>query len=521
MVTTSVLTRHSQRNGIDRVRIVADNLTALLTTFVTAASLLGWLAVATPAAERPNFIFILADDLGWGDPPCYNPDSRIPMPHLDRLAAEGMRFTDAHSPSSVCTPTRYGILTGRYAWRSRLAEGVLHGYSPALIEPGLLTVPKLLQAHGYHTACIGKWHLGLGDGEKTDYARPLRPGPLEAGFDEFFGIPASLDMDPYLFIRDDRPTGPLTGTIAQSLHRRQNGGGFWRGGAIQADFRHVDVLPRITDEAIGYIRRRATANGKQRQPFFLYFPLTAPHTPWMPIDEYTGRSEVGYYGDFVTQVDATIGRVIAALDQHDLADDTLLVVTSDNGSHWPIEDVEKWRHRANGPWRGQKADIHEGGHRVPFVVRWPGRVTGGLASDETICLTDWMATCAAIIGADLPSGAAPDSYDISRALVAPAADPTQPTRPPIREAIVHHSSSGMFAIRQGEWKLIVGLGSGGFTSPRVVEPADNEPQGQLYNLAADPAEEKNLYHERPGIVERLNQLLEDYRNSAASRPADL
>ena len=475
-------------------------------------------AVGTPpggqAAEAPNMLLILADDLGFGDPRCYNADSQIPTPNLDRLASQGMRFTDAHSPSSVCTPTRYGLLTGRYCWRTSLQRGVLEGYSPALIEPDRVTIPRMLGARGYDTTGIGKWHLGLGTVPETDYGRPLRPGPLSTGFDHYFGIPASLDMPPYVFIRDDGLVAPPTETIEGSDHRRQGGGGFWRGGAIAPGFRHRDVLPEIEREAVEFLSDRGEARGEN--PFFLYVPLTAPHTPWLPTDPNLGRSGAGYYGDFVAQVDETIGRILDTLDNSGLADETIVILTSDNGAHWPESDIAQFDHRANGPWRGQKADIHEGGHRVPLLVRWPGNVEPGSHANQTVCLTDLTATLAAIAGAELPDDSAEDSFDLSPILRGEMPGEV------IRPATVHHSLQGMFAIRVGAWKLVEGLGSGGFTQPRSIDPASlgqDAPIGQLYHLGEDPEEETNLWNQRPEIVDRLIGELDRIRSSGRSRPA--
>lgn len=465
----------------------------------------------TPAAEDapPNIVLILADDLGYGDLGSYNPDSKIPTPHLDRLAAEGIRFTDAHSPSAVCTPTRYGLLTGRYSWRTSLTSGVLWGYSPLLIDTSRVTLPSLLQTRGYATAGVGKWHLGLGAAEPTDYTQPLRPGPLDVGFDQYFGIPASLDMVPYVYIENGRVEALPTDSIGPSEMRRHGGGGFWRGGPIAPDFRHIDVLPRFTEEAVAYLEERAIA---PETPFFLYLPLSAPHTPWLPTPAFEGRSGAGPYGDFAAQVDSTVGAVLASLDRLGLAETTLLIVTSDNGAHWLPDDIAQYDHRANGPWRGQKADIHEGGHRVPFLARWPGRIPAGAVSDAVLSQTDLLATLAAAVGTEVPDGAGEDSYNLLPALLGEA--PATPSR----DAIVHHSLDGMFAIRQGPWKLIEGRGSGGFTPPRRIEPAPGEPAGQLYNLADDPAETTNRYAEHPEIVERLQTLLDQIRDQGTSRP---
>jgi arylsulfatase A len=462
---------------------------------------------AESSSARPNIVLILADDLGYGDPGCYNPASKIPTPNIDRLARQGMKFTDAHTPSAVCTPTRYGILTGRYCWRSSLKQGVLDGYSPLLIEPGRVTVASLLKQQGYATGCVGKWHLGLGDTKPVDYSQPLRPGPNAMGFEFFFGIPASLDMPPYVFVENDRVTEAPRATIGASTMRRHGGNGFWRAGAIAPHFQHGDVLPKLTDEAIRFIQKQS-----KDKPFFLYLPLNAPHTPWMPTEEFRGKSGAGYYGDFVVQVDATVGRVMQALEEARFADNTFLVFTSDNGAHWLPEDIAQWKHRANDGWRGQKADIWDGGHRVPFIARWPGKIQAGSSSKELICLTDFLATAAALVGAKLPGDAGEDSFDISPLLFGKKQDK------PIHEAIVHHSADGTFGIRQGPWKLAMALGSHGFSIPKEIQSKPGEAQGQLYNLDDDPAEKNNLWLEKPEIVKRLTALLEKYKTEGRSRP---
>jgi arylsulfatase A-like enzyme len=478
-------------------------------TLLTFAALLAALpALAADRAPRPpNIVVILADDLGYGDPRCYNKDSRIPTPHIDRLATQGMRFTDAHTPSAVCTPTRYGLLTGRYCWRTSLKRGVLNGYSPLLIEPGRLTVASLLKRRGYVTAGMGKWHLGLGNQKQTDFARPLKPGPNTVGFDSFFGIPASLDMPPYVFFENDRVTEAPSATIEASTMRRNGGKGFWRAGAIAPHFKHIDVLPRIRDKAVAFLGKQAAD-----KPFFLYLALTAPHTPWLPTEAFNGKSGAGPYGDFVAQVDATVGRVMKALDDARLSDNTLLIFTSDNGAHWLPTDIAKWKHRANDGLRGQKADIWDGGHRVPFIARWPGKVRAGSTSNELICLTDLLATVAAVVSEKLPADAGEDSFNILPVLLG------QKLERPVREAVVHHSGDGTFGIRQGPWKLAMALGSHGFSDPKNVKPMEGGPKGQLYNLAADPEERDNLWLKKPEIVKRLTALLERYQTEGRSRP---
>jgi arylsulfatase A-like enzyme len=480
------------------------------------------LALASPDVagsehKLPHILFVLADDLGYGDPRCYNADSRITTPHMDRLAGEGIRFTDAHSPSGVCTPTRYGILTGRYCWRTRLTRGVTHGYDRLLVETDRLTVPKFLARHGYATAAVGKWHLGLGAADPTDYSKPLKPGPLDVGFGSFYGIPASLDMEPYLFVEDDRAVGALTGHTPAGKSQRQGGGGFWRAGPIAEGFRHEDVMPAVTARAAKVIEAHAAA--RRDQPLFLYVALPTPHDPWLPTSEFAGKSPAGPRGDAVMQTDGSLGEVLAALERAKMADDTLVIFTSDNGGHWTDADARRWAgHRANGPWRGQKSDIHEAGHRVPLIARWPRRIRPGSSSDQTVCLVDLLATCAVIVGdgvGKLPADAAEDSYDILPALLGRAE-----AGKPVRGPLVLHSGNGLFALRDGDWKFVDGLGSGGFTPPRNVRPKGGEPAGQLYNLRDDPAEQKNVYAENPQIVARMKALLERYKREGRSRLVD-
>jgi arylsulfatase A-like enzyme len=460
--------------------------------------------MVTGAEQRPNIVYVLADDLGWGDLGCYNAESKIPTPNFDRVAASGVRFTDMHSPSAVCTPTRYGIMTGRYCWRTSLKRGVLWGYSPNLIEPGRLTVASMLKSRGYATAAIGKWHLGFGTSDKVDYDKPLHPGPLDHGFDYFFGIPASLDMDPYVYVENDRVVEKAT---SHTPGRNEPRGVFWRPGPIAPGLKMEEVLPALTRKATGYIDERAR---KREQPFFLYLPLTGPHTPWVPLERYQGKSKAGIYGDFVVQVDDALGQVMQALERGGLTGNTLLIVTSDNGAHWTPEDKRKYPHRSNANWRGMKADVWDGGHRIPFLAKWPGTIKPGTVSDELGCLTDLMSTAAAVTGAQVPSNAGEDSFNLWPAYMGKRGKP-------IREAIVHHSADGVFSIRQAEWKLALGLGSGGFSEPKQVEARPGEAQGQLFNLKRDPGETENLWLKETAVVRRLSALLEKYQREGRSR----
>jgi arylsulfatase A len=451
------------------------------------------------ATSKPNIVYILADDLGWGDLGCYNPESKVPMPNANKLATQGIRFTDMHSGSAVCTPTRYGIMTGRYAWRTRLTNGVLWGYDKNLIEPGRTTVPSLLKKAGYHTGGFGKWHLGLGNADKVDYSKPLRPGPVDHGFDYYFGIPASLDMEPYVYIENDHTVEQPTATTPGLNEPR---GVFWRPGPIAPSFKMEEVLPTLQNKAVSYIRERAKTPDK---PFFLYFPLTGPHTPWVPTSQFKGKSGAGIYGDFAVQVDDTLGAIMKVLDETGLASNTLLVFTSDNGAHWTPEDKKKYPHRANASWRGQKADIHEAGHRIPFLLRWPGKAKPGTINSDPACLVDLMATVADITGTKLAASEGEDSHSLLPVIIGGKSP---------REAVVHHSQSGMFAIRQGEWKLALGKGSGGFSDPKTLPG----PGGQLFNIDKDPGETSDLYDKHPEVVKRLTALLDKYKREGRSRP---
>jgi arylsulfatase A-like enzyme len=479
---------------------------------------LAWLNAAWPAsvqsaeARLPSIVYILADDLGYGDVRCLNPAGKIATPHLDRLAAQGMLFTDAHSGSSVCTPTRYGILTGRYAWRSRLKRNVLLGYAPRLIEPGRLTVPALLGKHGYYTACVGKWHLGMdwplkdggtarGDGDawKVDYTKPIRNGPLAVGFDRYFGISASLDMAPFAFIDNDRTRG--VPNVERTVVRKGPG---------TRDFEASDVLPTLTREAVGIIHARA-AEVKKGKPLFLYLALNSPHAPIVPAAGWKGRSKLNAYADFVMQTDDAVGQVLAALEKTGLAEHTLVIFTSDNGCSpvAGIAELVKKGHHPSYHFRGHKADIFEGGHRIPLLVRWPGKVKPASRSDELTCLTDLMRTCADIIGIKLSDEAGEDSVSMLPALLGKATGP-------LREAAVHHSFNGSFAIRQGKWKLCLCPDSGGWSAPRPGKHKKGLPDVQLYDLEKDPGEKTNLHDRHPEVVARLTRLLQKYADDGRS-----
>ena len=465
-------------------------------------------------AAKPNIIFILADDMGYGDVQALNPKSKIPTPHLNRLANEGMTFTDAHSPSGVCTPTRYGVITGRYCWRSSLKRGVLGGYSAPLIEKNRPTVGGVMQKVGYHTAAIGKWHLGMnmtrreggkpakdswdGDGN-VDFTEPIANSPITRGFHEYFGVSASLDMAPYVWIENDR--------FVPAKLVQQPGikfPGFVRSGPRAEDLKFEEGLDVLGERTAAFLKRMA----KGDQPFFLYMPLTGPHKPVTPHPRFVGKTGLGPYGDFVMNVDDTVGQVLKALDETKLADNTLVMFTSDNGSFmYRVDDEDDHvktptkqqyhskSHTANGPWRGTKADIWEGGHHVPFFARWPGKVKAGSQSAQVITHTDLFATVAAIAGAKIPKGAAADSYSFLPLLLGKA---KAYSRPPV----IHHSASGMFAIRDGDWKLVLGNGSGGRQQPRGRA---FEKPFFLANLKEDPAEKTNRVEAESKVAAALEK----------------
>ena len=462
--------------------------------------------------QSPNIIYILADDLGYGDLECFNPEGKVPTPNLNQMASNGIKFTDAHTSSAVCTPTRYGILTGRYNWRTPLKSFVLGGYSNALIKQERTTIAEMLKTQGYNTAFVGKWHLGwdwkilaqdpklsqdnLNANLEVDYTVPVKNGPTTHGFDYSFGFAASLDIPPYVYIENDMPT-----MVPTKKTRSVDEKGFWRLGHTSDDFDHAEVLQDLTNKAVGFINR----NANQESPFFLYFPLPAPHTPILPTTEFLGKSNTNMYGDFVMQVDDVVGQIREVLKAQGISENTLLVFTSDNGCS-PRADYEELAMVDHDPsyiFRGTKADIFEGGHRVPFVVEWPAQALKNTSSDKTICTTDFFATCAELSGYQIKETEAEDSYSML-SLIKGDSDLD------IREYTVHHSVNGSFAIRKGDWKLILCPGSGGWSypTPRQIKNDSLElPAMQLYNLKDDIVEEKNLIAERPEKAAELKAAL--------------
>lgn len=469
---------------------------------------LGLLVSQSFAAANPNIVVLLVDDMGYGDPNCFNPQSKIATPNIDRLAREGMRFTDAHAPGPLCHPSRYGLMTGRYPFRTDITRWP----QQPLVETGQATIASLLKTVGYQTAMVGKWHLGF---RENGYDQPLPGGPVDCGFDSYFGLRASTDIPPYFYIRDNRAVTPPTARIAEhhSDGWSPNQGAFWREGGIAPGLGLKDVLPKLTDEACAVINAQADKKPNARQPLMLYLAYTAPHTPWLPAAEFAGTSGAGMYGDFVMTVDAQIGRVLAALEKADMMQNTLLVFTSDNGPMWLPADVARFGHDSAGGLRGMKGDAWEGGHRMPFIVRWPGRVKAGTTSAQTICFTDLLATFADVCGSKLPTGAGPDSFSFL-----PVLQGLQPADQPIRGPLVMQAgSSSAMMIRSGDWKLINQLGSGGFSQPKTIKPGPGDPAGQLYNLRDDLAETNNLYLKHPDIVARLEAEMQHIIKAERSR----
>ena len=496
---------------------------------------LGWLVAAVVAApSRPNIVVLLADDLGYGDVGCYNPQSKVPTPHLDRLAREGMRFTDAHSPSTVCTPTRYSLLTGQMAFRINY-RGVFAGVGgPCLIKENQLSLPQMLRARGYATALMGKWHVGLSffdkDGKRItqggvegvqliDYSRAIPDAPIHRGFDRFFGTACCPATDfLYAFIDGDRIPVPPTGMLDKSKLPKHPYANDNRPGMIAPDYdlEEVDmVFLRKSREFLETHVKQSPA-----QPFFLLHSMHAAHLPSFAAKQFRGSTKAGPHGDFIYELDAIVGELMATLEKLGVADNTLVIFTSDNGPETTSAVHMRADHAHDGarPWRGVKRDNWEGGHRVPFIARWKGNIAPGSTSAQTICLTDLMATCAAITGATLPDNAAEDSFNLLPVLLG------QDGGQPVRDYTLHQTISLALAIRQGPWKYLDHRGSGGNSydkgemQPFALPDAAPTAPGQLYHLATDPGETNNLYFKEPAMVAKLKSLLESSKATGRSAP---
>ena len=485
----------------------------------------------------PNILLILADDLGYGDLGCYNPDSRIPTPHLDRLASEGLLFTDAHSPSTVCSPTRYSVMTGRMAFRTGM-RGVFAGsQGPCLIEKRRLTLPAMLGDRGYVTSLIGKWHIGMtfydsegnriSDGglegvRRIDFSKSIPDAPIHRGFDHFFGTVACPGTDPlYAFVEGDRipiPPQKLLDRAALPQHHYALDCDL---GMVAEGFDHELLDMTFLEKSLQFLRQHKASS--DQRPFFLMHSTHAVHLPSFAAEQFQGKTDSGPHGDFIFELDHVVGELLSALESLDFADNTLVIFSSDNGPEVPtIVDMRStYQHDGARPWRGVKRDNWEGGHRVPLIIRWPGRTKPGTVSEQTTCLTDLMATCAAIVGARLPDKAAEDSYDMSPVLLGTA-------KVPIREYTLHQTNHLDLAIRHGDWKYLDHQGSGGNDYDRegywgmkgyaLPETAPDAP-GQLYNLATDPGETTNLYFRRPDLVAQLSGKLREFVENGRSAPS--
>ncbi|MCB9938786.1 MAG: sulfatase-like hydrolase/transferase [Planctomycetaceae bacterium] len=502
---------------------------------IPAVSILFLVATAFAGSDHPNILLILADDLGYGDVGCYNEQSKVATPNLDRLASQGIRFTDAHSPSTVCTPTRYSLLTGRMAFRTGF-RGVFDGAGgPCLIEASRLTLPGMLQQTGYATACFGKWHVGLtffdNQGEpiqkngleavkRIDYGRSIPDAPIHRGFDQFFGTACCPTTDwLYAWIEGDRVPVPPTQIIDRSAlpqhpYSRDN-----RPGMIAPDFDLEEVDLVLLDRSKQFLRDHVAQTPDK--PFFLFHSAQGVHLPSFPANRFKGKTNAGPHGDFIFELDYVVGELLKTLDELDVTDDTLVLFTSDNGPEVTsvINMRGDYQHDGARPWRGMKRDNWEGGHRVPMLARWPKQISPGSTTSQTFCLTDIMATCAAIVDADLPNDAAEDSFNFL-----PVLNGSQPHDQSVRDFTLHQTISLALAIRQGPWKYLDHQGSGGnnYDQPQLrpfaLEDTATNALGQLYNLSSDPGETTNLHFEHPEVAKRLKSKLAELRESGRSVP---
>jgi arylsulfatase A-like enzyme len=473
----------------------------------------GFASFVQAAGERPNIVVILADDFGWGSLGCYGAPPTLRTPNLDRLAREGRRFTHAYAPGSVCSPTRYGLMTGRYYWRTSVKDGeVLGGTAPLHIETSRLTLASLCKSQGYRTAAFGKWHLGLGAaGRIDDWSIELKPGPLEIGFDHFFGMGSNPWTGPHAFIEDHRVLGRIPGMPVRVTGGREDAAT----SGIEKPFAYDQITEQLTDKAVAWIAK------KSDQPFFLYFAHTAVHRPIAPNPKFKG-SPFGIYGDFIEELDASVGRVLAALDQHGLADNTLVIFTSDNGGviantaeHVVAQEAGL---KVNGPLRGSKHDEWEGGFREPYLVRWPGHVPAGTVSDQVICLTDTLATVASILNVPLPKHQAEDSFDVLRAFT------EEKSGSPVRDHVILQSADAVYAIREEDWKLVERTGAP-HVEPRNQKKAKLEAkrkksgaQDELFNLKTDPAEARDLFADQRDRAANMKRRLTQAREAGFTRP---
>ena len=475
---------------------------------------------------KPNIVIIYTDDQGYGDVSALNPNAKFRTPNMDRIANGGLVFTDGHSSDAVCTPSRYSLLTGRYSWRTSLKRGVLKADGPCLIEKDRMTIASLLKENGYHTAMVGKWHLQMEfagkRGEGRDWSKPFTDGPTEKGFDYFFGIPASMNYGVLTYLENDVVLDPpvlwtkkkndITPRTYRMTPPYQNEPGEGKGWVEAApSFSDELVLETFAAKAVEYISKSAKA-AKNGKPFFLYLPLTSPHLPHCTHPDFQGRSNCGNYGDFMEETDYRVGQVLDALKANGVEENTLVIFSSDNGAETNyIYQRDTYNHFSSMNFKGGKRDIYEGGHRVPFLMRWPKVIKAGRKVDIPVCQTDYLATIAEIVGAKIPDNAGEDSYSLYPVLKDDKFDEN------IRGAVIHHSITGRFAIRERKWKLNMLRGSGGSLKPRLIQPKAGEAIYELYNMDVDPGETTNLYFEYPEIVkkmtEKITKIIEEGRTT--------
>lgn len=464
----------------------------------------------TSNENKPNIVIIYTDDQGYGDVSALNPDAKFSTPNIDKLAHEGLIFTDGHSSDAVCTPSRYSLLTGRYSWRTALKENVLRADGPCLIEKDRLTIASLLKDNGYNTAMIGKWHLQMEfegqRGEGRNWSKPFTDGPIEKGFDYFFGIPASMNYGILTYLENDRVLDPPTLYTKKKMNVTPRTYRMTPPYKKQIAKGHVEVAPSFNDElvletfankAVEYIDS-ASSDAKNGKPFFLYLPLTSPHLPHCTHPDFQGRSNCGNYGDFMEETDYRVGQVLEALKANGLEKNTLVIFSSDNGAESNYEyQRETYQHYSCMNFKGGKRDIYEGGHRVPFLMRWPNVIQAGGKVDAPVCQTDYLATIADIVGAKIPENAAEDSFSLYPQIKNPNSNQN------LDRAVIHHSFTGHFAIREGAWKLNMLRGSGGSLKPVIIQPDLGEAIFELYDMENDPGETKNLFFEHPKVVNKL------------------
>lgn len=490
----------------------------MMTRILACILCLGSLSLqAAESKITPNVIFVMADDLGIGDLQPTNPDCKIKTPHLLKMAQEGITFLDAHSPSAVCTPTRYGVLTGRYNWRSRLARGVLNGTSEHLIPADRATVAHLMREAGYHTQMIGKWHLGWdwakvananGKGNKIDFTQPVKNGPDINGFDGYYGHCGSLDMPPYVWV----DSGNITAVPEreEGVTSKEDAYGWYRKGPIGPDFNIDNVLPHLFEKSLEHIKTRA----KDDSPFFLYLPLPAPHTPIVPVPPFKDASGMNPYADFVMQVDHHMGELLTTLKDAGIDDNTIVFFTSDNGCspQGNFQVLKEYGHDPSAGYRGHKADIYEGGHRVPFIVRWPAGIDAGQKTNALACLTDLYATMRELTGQATEDHGGEDSFSLMPAFEGKSTG---------RQNLISHSIGGSFSIREGDWKLCLAAGSGGWSAPREPEAKKQGlPAMQLFNLKTDRAEQTNLLQKEQKRVSSLLNLLNEQVTQGRCTPGN-